>query len=229
MRISVQRILWIGAAAALAAGSASAQVISNLPALKPAIDELRTELSLTDQQVKDAEKLVIGQMARVQAAVDNFGGVSFDSILDVMVEARATREEFIPAVKNLLTEEQKAKLGKLPKAHGIYVSALAGWLTEAQLGKLKNRVGLTDAQLSTLRSPLLGQYKEAAGIIEGLIRQDEAGDDKSMTQTVLDAVLDLRGVQRMTEREIQKALTPEQKTRFDAYREESEKKSKGEK
>ena len=105
-----------------------------------------------------------------------------------------------------------------------YVSAVAGWLTEDQVGKLKDRVGLTDAQVPQIRGALLGQYKEAAGIIEGLIGNSE--NDKSMTQTVLDAVLDLRGAQRMAEREIQKTLTAEQKTKFESYREESDKKSK---
>jgi hypothetical protein len=194
-----------------------------LAALKPAVEELKRELQLTDEQVAQVQKLVTGQIGRVSAAVENFGGISFDSVLDLMVEARATRDEFIPAMRSVLTEEQKAKLAKLPKAHEIYVAAVAGWLTEAQLEKLRDRLALEDGQLPQVRAALLAGFRDAATIVEGLIRE---ADDKSMRETVLDAVVDLRTVQRTTEREIQRQLSDEQKARLESYREESSRKSR---
>ena len=161
-------------------------------------------------------------MARVTSAVENFGGISFNSVLDLLVEARAAREEFIPAMQKILTEEQKGKLAKLPKAHEVYVAAMAGWLAEAQLGKLKGKVGLTDGQIPGVRSVLLTQYQEAVRIVEGLVRN---ADDKSMKATVLDAVVDLRTMQRTAERGIERELTEEQKARFESYRDESDKES----
>jgi hypothetical protein len=133
--------------ACFVSGVCSAQGMAPLAALKPAVEELKQELQLTDEQVARVQEFVIGQIGRVSAAVENFGGISFDSILDLMVEARATRDEFIPAMSSVLTEEQEAKLAKLPKAHEIYVAAVAGWLTEAQLEKLRDRLALEDNQL----------------------------------------------------------------------------------
>jgi hypothetical protein len=214
---------WIALSVGLTAGSTvSAQAPGPLPALKPAVAQLKTELQLTDQQVSDAGRLVTGQMARVTSAVENFGGISFESVLDILVEARAAREEFIPAMQKILTEEQKGKLSKLPKAHEVYVAAMAGWLAEAQLGRLKGKVELTDAQIPGVRSVLLTQYEEAVRIVEGLVRNT---DDKSMKATVLDAVVDLRTMQRTAERGIERELTGEQKARFESYRDESDKKS----
>jgi len=224
----IQSVCFWGAIAALLAGPASAQGIASLPALKPAVEELKKELLLTDPQVSEAERLLIGQMDRAKAAVENFGGISFDSVLDLIVEARATREEFIPAMRNLLTDQQKAKLAKLPKAHEVYAAAVAGWLTEAQIGKLRSRIGLTDEQVTQVRPALLEQYRDAALIVVGLVRNE---DDKSMKKTVLDAVVDLRTVQRTAEREMKRNLTDVQKEQFESYHEESAKKSreKGEK
>jgi hypothetical protein len=218
---ALQCIVFWAAVSGLAVGSSAAQ--DRLSALIPAVEEIRKELALDDEQVSRAAGLVNGQMKRVTAAVESFGGISFDSILDLMVEARAARDEFIPAIRAILTDEQKAKLAKLPKAHGIYTSAVAGWLTEAQLGKLKGRIGLTDAQVPQVRSALLEQYKSAATIVEGLIRKP---DDTSLQETVLDAVVDLRAAQRTAEREIKIHLTDAQKAQFESYRDESTKKSR---
>jgi hypothetical protein len=194
-----------------------------LAALKPAVEELKQELQLTDEQVARVQEFVIGQIGRVSAAVENFGGISFDSILDLMVEARATRDEFIPAMSSVLTEEQEAKLAKLPKAHEIYVAAVAGWLTEAQLEKLRDRLALEDNQLPQVRAALLAGFRDASTIVEGLMRE---ADDHSMREIVLDAVLDLRTAQRTAEREIQRLLSDEQRARLESYREESAKKSR---
>ncbi len=143
------------AAAILFVGTAStarSQDLSSLPALAPALAELRSELALTDQQSKDASNVIVGLLGRAKGAVDRFGGLSFESVLDLLVEARSIREEYGSRIAGLLTEEQKAKLEKLPKRHELYLSAMAGWLTEAQLGKLKERVGLKDEQLPHVRS-----------------------------------------------------------------------------
>jgi hypothetical protein len=206
-----------------AAGQASAQ-LSGLPALEPAVDELKAELDLTDRQVEDAKSLVTAEMVRVTAAVESFGGITFDSVLDLLVEARATRDELIPALRRILTHDQIERLAKLPKAHEVYLAAMSGWLTEAQLAKLRDRLGLTEAQIPAIRSVLLGQYREAVRIAEGFVRR---ADDKSMQETVLDAVVDLRTIQRTTERGIERELSDEQKASFQSYRDDPRKSGPG--
>jgi hypothetical protein len=202
--------------------SASSQDLSKLPALAPALAELRSELSLTDAQSAEATKILVELLSGAKGAVDRFGGLDFDSLLDLLVEARSMRQEYVPRLTGLLTEEQKGKLAKLPKNHGIYTSAMAGWLAEAQLGKLKERAGLTDEQLPKLRAVLLGQFQEVVAIAEGLVRRE---DGESMKDEILGAVLVLRGIQRKGRRDVDALLTADQRVRIEALRKESEKSS----
>jgi hypothetical protein len=212
-----------GAFLLIAIGPVGAQqTLASAPALKPAVEELKSELALTDQQVQEAENILVGFVARAKTAVNNFGGITFESIVDLLSEAQAIREEFIPRITSLLDESQVQKLKTLPKAHELYVSAMAGWLTEAQLEKLKERVGLTEGQIPETRALLLGQFEDAVGIVEGFVNRDGAKLAKS---EVMQAVLDLRSVQRQTRRKLRSTLTEEQKTRLDAFEKETDEES----
>jgi hypothetical protein len=199
--------------------------LESIPSLAPALQQMKTELGLSDRQVGQVEELLVDRYGRVKAAVDEFGGVSFDSVVDVLAEARSVRDEFIPSLKAVLSDEQRAKLGSLPKAHEIYVAAAGGWLTEAYLDKLSRKVGLSQEQLTDLRSVTLEHFRDAVSIVEGVI---ENGGAKKV---VLDAVVDLRGVQRQTQRDVEKRLTDEQTAKLERFREESDAASlaKGEK
>jgi hypothetical protein len=190
--------------------------LESIPSLAPALQQMKTELGLSDAQVNQAEGLLADQYGRVKAVVDEFGGVSFDSVVDVLAEARSVRDDFIPKLNGVLSEEQRAKLGSLPKAHEIYIAAAGGWLTEAYLDKLGRKVGLSREQLADLRSVTLEHFRDAVSIVEGVI---EGGGAK---KAVLDAVVDLRGVQRQTRRDVEKRLTDEQKGKLEAFREESD-------
>lgn len=199
------------------AGARAAELASS-PALQPALTQLKAELALTDQQSAQAARLIGSRVSRIEAAVESFGDVSFDSVVDILVEARSVKDEFIPELQGLLTAEQKAKLGQLPKNHDVYVSAMAGWITEGRLKKLSLKVRLTDAQIPQVRAVLLDQARDAVTIVEGLASGD--GGKKK----ILDAVVDLRGVVRQGERKIQPLLSAEQKTALEAYHADSARK-----
>jgi len=201
------------------AGQAPAQErLQATPALQPALAEMKSQLNLSDAQAGQVAGLLADRYARLKTFVDEFGGVSFDSVVDVLVEARSLRDDFVPALQGVLTDEQRAKLAQLPKAHELYVAAAGGWLTEAYLDKLGRRVGLTGEQLGELRPVTLEHFRDAVSIVEGLV----AGGEK---KAILDAVVDLRGVQRQTRRDVEKRLTAEQKAKLDALRAESDKAS----
>lgn len=206
----------VGIAVGLAGSHAGA---AELPAaLRPALDQMKTQLSLDDDQVTRAEGLIGGQVVRIEDAVERFGDVSFDSVLDLMVEVRSVKNDFIPELKGLLNDNQKAKLGQLPKSHEMWVSAMAGWLTEGRLKKLAKRLSLSDAQLPEVREVLLEQGRDAFSIVVGVI----AGGD--VKKDILNAVVDLKGVVRQGERDVKKILTPEQRAAFEAVRDDSAKK-----
>jgi hypothetical protein len=202
-----------------AASTASSQNLSSLPALAPALAELRSELALTEAQSADASNILVELMGRAKAAVDEFGGLSFESMLDLLVEARSIRNDYGPRIMNFLTEEQKQKLEKLPRRHEIYTSAMSGWLAEAQLERLKERAGLTEEQLPQVRSILVNQFQDAVGIVEGLVKKE---DFESMKDEILGVILDLRSIQRQGRRGVDKLLTEEQRVRIEKLRKEPE-------
>ena len=194
----------------------------SLPALMTVANQYKTELSLSDEQTKKAHDLITGQMQKIEGLVDRFGGVSFDSVLDLMEQGRAIRDEFIPQLQNILTPEQKEKLKKMPKDAKLYQSLMSAWLAEARVKKLASRVHLTPDQIPKVREVLLNEFQDAADILQGLAKVGEEQDKK---KAVLDGVLDLRGAIRNGQRNIQKLLTPEQQKAFDEYKKESQKNS----
>jgi hypothetical protein len=201
-----------------AAGSSRAESrLQSLPALEPAVAEMKAQLGLSDAQMSQVEGLVVDRYEQVRAVVEEFGGgVSLDSVVDVLAEARSVRDDFVPALKGALTEEQRGRLAALPKAHEIYVAVGCGWLTEAYLDKLGRKVGLSAEQVADLRPVALGHFRDAVSIVEGVVAG--GGAKKAM----LDAVVDLRGVQRQIQRDVQRRLTDEQKARLEGVRKEAD-------
>jgi hypothetical protein len=214
--MSLHSRLWFGAAVAslLWAAPGRAQDLSHLPALAPALNELKTELALTNEQSSEAATVIVDLLGSAQGVLDGMDGLNFDSILDLLVEVRSMKEEFGPRLGAVLTEEQREKLAELPKRHQIYSAAVSGWLTEALAGKLNKRVELTDQQLPQVRSLLLERFQEVAGIVEGLVKKDE---DENAKDTILGAILDLRSIQRQTRRDVAKLLNDDQRARLEEY------------
>lgn len=210
-------------AAEPARAQASGRLQAAVPAaLVPALEQMKTELALTDEQTSQAGRLMVERLARAAGAVESFGGISFDSVLDLLVEARSFRDEFIPELTALLTGEQKAKLAALPKAHKVYTAAMAGWFAQARVDKMRTRINLTDAQVPDVQAALLDEFRDAIGIVEGFVSKDS---EKSTKSAILDLVVDLRAVQRQGQRRIERLLTTEQQQALKAYRVESEEKS----
>ena len=222
-RLSVLRYrrcprIGLAAAALLLIGHGHARAQERLqatPALQPALTEMKRHLDLSDDQVGQVEGLLAERYGRIKAFVDEFGGVSFDSVVDVLVEARSVRDEFVPALKGVLNDEQRARLGQLPKEHEVYVAAVGGWLAEAYLDKVGRRVDLSGEQVGELRPVILDRFRDAVSIVEGLV-----GDGGK--KAILDAVVDLRGVQRQTRRDVEKRLNAEQRAKLEALRAESD-------
>lgn len=183
--------------------------ISSIPELEPALNQIRSELSLTDAQVAQVEALIVRQFEKTKSMLEGITDLNFDAMVDILVTAREMRNEFIPALLNVLTEEQKAKLKNLPKSHGIYISAMAGWLTEGQLRKLTSHLNLTEEQLPQVRSVLQEQYDQAIELVGGLMKQEPSPD------LILDSILDLRTVHRQGLRKLKALLNAEQKTKLE--------------
>jgi hypothetical protein len=154
--------------------------------------------------VTQVETLIVRQFEKTRSVLENITNLDFDAMVDLLVTAREMRNEFIPSLLNVLTEEQKAKLKNLPKSHNIYISVMAGWLTEGQLRKLTSRLDLTEEQLPQVRSILQEQYDQAIELVGGLIQQEPSPD------SILDAILDLRLVHRQGLRKLKALLNTEQ-------------------
>lgn len=212
---SSSRVVLAVSVVALAASAAAAQVPSSL---RPALEEMRTELDLSDAQVTEANSLVLDRIARFEAAIDRFGDLNLDSMVDLLAEARSVREEFIPALRGILNDDQRAALAALPKDHQLYVSAMAGWLGEARVRRLRDRVGLSDEQAEQIRTAVTDEYRDGVAIVSGLAGEEGGPGRREM----LDALLDLRGVIRQANQHVDQVLDAEQKAALEAWEQERE-------
>jgi hypothetical protein len=102
------------------------------------------------------------------------------------------------------------------------VAAMAGWFAEARLGKLATRLKLSDAQTPQVRTFLTDEFRDAVSVVEDLVKQDA---DKSSKRAILDAVVDLRSIQRQGQRNIERVLTDEQRLALETYQRESQERS----
>jgi len=182
--------------------------------LTPVIEELRTTLALTDAQSAEVSRLLVERAGRAAAMMDKAGDLSLDSVIDLLVAARSMRDEFLPQLSAVLTEEQKARLQGLPKSSNVYIAAMAGWLAEARLNKLQGVLRLTDAQVPGVRQVLLDQFRTMARAVSGVAT---GGRTAASTSAILDVIVDLRAAQRMGRRSIQDILTPEQVRSLEAW------------
>lgn len=202
------------AMAAIAVAAPSAQSadfnLDDYPSLKPAIEEMRSELQLTDSQFLTAKGLIGEQLDRVSGVVDDLDKFNFDTAVDLLIEARSVRDDFIPELRGILDAEQKEKLRQLPRSHDLYVSAMAGWLTEGRVEKLSSRLGLEPGQIPGVREALFGQFDESIRIVSGLV--DFEGDPMDL---IMDSLVDLRLTQREANRAIERQLDDAQKAKFE--------------
>jgi Spy/CpxP family protein refolding chaperone len=207
------------AAPGVAWPQAATPAVSANPTLAEAVQKVRTELALTDEQAAKVRTLIAERVPRAEAAVEAFGDISLDSILDLLHEARSIKDEFVPELTAVLTPEQKTKLANLPRDSQMWLDVGAAWMTEARVKKLVSRVKLTDAQVPQIRDLYQSQFKDAADSIAALVR---GGDAESRKKEILDAVLDLRASIRAGQRKVDRLLTPEQHKALEAYKDESE-------
>ncbi len=208
---------------ATAAGQPAPATLSATPALAEAELKIRTELALTPEQEVRARALITERLKKAEQVVDTFGDVSLDSLIDLLSEARDIKREFIPQITALLTPEQKARLAKLPRSEDLWTNVGSAWMAEARLKKLAERIRLTPAQVPPVRDALLGQFHDAADIIDGLFRTTNGRPPGK--QAIIDAVLDVRSAIRAGQRKIDRLLTPEQRAALQAYKADSERAS----
>lgn len=188
---------------------------SMVPAtLAPVVEELRATLALTDAQSADVSRLLVQQAGRAASMMEKAGDLSLESVIDLLATARSIKDDFLPQLSAVLTDDQKAKLQALPKSSNIYISAMAGWVAEARLTKLQSVLRLTDAQVPGVRQVLLDQFRTMARAVTGVAG---GGLGAASTSAILDVLVDLRAAQRMGRRSLQDLLTPEQVRSLDAW------------
>ena len=124
------------------------------PVLVEAAEEIRMELGLTDAQAREFRILIVERLMRAEAVAASFGHVTFDSVIDLLTEARSIKTEFIPQLNALLTPHQKAKLANLPRQRQLWSTVAAAWMAEARLKSLDARVNLTPDQVPAVRTQL---------------------------------------------------------------------------
>ena len=149
----------------------------------------------------------------------SFGHVTFDSVIDLLTEARSIKKDVIPQLNALLTPQQKATLANLPRQRQLWSTVAAAWMAEARLKSLAARVDLTPDQVPAVRTQLLAEFHDAADIVDELLRADN--EQRPAPSAVLDAVLDLRAAVRAGTRKVEQMLTPEQRAALEAYRHDS--------
>jgi hypothetical protein len=189
------------------------------PVLVEAAEKIRTELGLTDAQARELRLLMVERLMRAAAVAASFGHVTFDSVIDLLIEARSIKKEFIPQLNALLTPQQKAKLANLPRQRELWSTVAAASMAEARLKSLDARVNLTPDQVPAVRTQLLAEFHDAADIVNELLRADNG------QRPATGAVLDLRAAVRAGTRKVEQMLTPAQRAALEASRHDSERPS----
>lgn len=219
----LRRITLVATAAFLVAlattPAAMAGDLDDKPALKAMLEEMRVQLDLTDGQVATATGLIEDESERAKVVVDELDDVTFDSVLDLLVEARAIREDFLPKLRGILDEKQKKKLKSLPKSDEIYIQAGVAWIADEKVDKLRRRLGLSEGQVPRVREIVTEQVRDSVEIVDGV-----KGGEGKKRQEVLDVMVDLRGAQRRANRELDGVLDDEQKVKLEQLREKKERK-----
>jgi len=175
------------------------------------VTELKSKLSLNDQQVKEVTAALTDLSNKLNTLVNNQEGAEEDSdpheFINGVKEAQA---DYQKKLKTILSDSQMKSYDALKEQ--VIMDALDN-LAAIKLMDIQDQIGFSDAQLKKL-TPVLGESMR--GLIK--IAWKYAGESRIRLGQKIRIARELKEIQHKSEGEVKQILTPDQFKKWEAYK-----------
>jgi hypothetical protein len=175
------------------------------------VAELKTNLKLNDQQVKEVTAALTDLSHTLNTLVNNQEGATEDDdpheFINGVKEAQANYQA---KLKKILTDSQMQSYDALREK--VIMEALDN-LAAIKLMDIQDQIGFSDDQLKKL-TPVLGESMR--GLIK--IAWKYAGERRIRLGEKIRIARELKEIQHQSEQQVKQILTPDQYTKWEAYK-----------
>ena len=175
------------------------------------VAELKTKLKLNDQQVKEVTAALTDLSTTLNTLVNNQeGATENDDPHEFINGVKEAQAHYQARLKQILTDSQMQSYDALKEQ--VIMEALDN-LAAIKLMDIQDQIGFSDDQLKKL-TPVLGESMR--GLIK--IAWKYAGERRIRLGEKIRIARELKEIQHKSEQQVKQILTPDQYTKWEAYK-----------
>ena len=175
------------------------------------VAELKTKLKLNDQQVKEVTAALTDLSTTLNTLVNNQeGATENDDPHEFINGVKEAQANYQARLKQILTDSQMQSYNALKEQ--VIMDALDN-LAAIKLMDIQDQIGFSDDQLKKL-TPVLGE--SMGGLIK--IAWKYAGERRIRLGEKIRIARELKEIQHKSEQQVKQILTPDQYTKWEAYK-----------
>ena len=175
------------------------------------VAELKTKLKLNDQQVKEVTAALTDLSTTLNTLVNNQeGATENDDPHEFINGVKEAQANYQARLKQILTDSQMQSYDVLKEQ--VIMEALDN-LAAIKLMDIQDQIGFSDDQLKKL-TPVLGE--SMGGLIK--IAWKYAGERRIRLGEKIRIARELKEIQHKSEQQVKQILTPDQYTKWEAYK-----------
>ena len=175
------------------------------------VAELKTKLKLNDQQVKEVTAALTDLSTTLNTLVNNQeGATENDDPHEFINGVKEAQAHYQARLKQILTDSQMQSYDVLKEQ--VIMEALDN-LAAIKLMDIQDQIGFSDDQLKKL-TPVLGE--SMGGLIK--IAWKYAGERRIRLGEKIRIARELKEIQHKSEQQVKQILTPDQYTKWEAYK-----------
>ena len=175
------------------------------------VAELKTKLKLNDQQVKEVTAALTDLSTTLNTLVNNQeGATENDDPHEFINGVKEAQAHYQARLKQILTDSQMQSYDVLKEQ--VIMEALDN-LAAIKLMDIQDQIGFSDDQLKKL-TPVLGESMR--GLIK--IAWKYAGERRIRLGEKIRIARELKEIQHKSEQQVKQILTPDQYTKWEAYK-----------
>jgi len=178
---------------------------------------LKTNLKLNDQQVKEVTAALTDLSHTLNTLVNNQDGATEDDDPhEFIIGVKEAQANYQAKLKTILTDSQMQGYDALREK--VIMEALDN-LAAIKLMDIQDQIGFSDDQLKKL-TPVLGESMR--GLIK--IAWKYAGERRIRLGEKIRIARELKEIQHQSEQQVKQILTPDQYTKWEAYKKQQQSK-----
>ena len=175
------------------------------------VTTLKAKLNLNDQQVTEVSAALTDLTDRLNTLVNNQEGAEEDSDPHEFINGvKEAQSDYQKKLKAILTDSQMQSYAALKEQ--VIMDALDN-LAAIKLMDIQDQIGFSDDQLKKL-TPVLGESMR--GLIK--IAWKYAGERRIRLGEKIRIARELKEIQHKSEQQVKQILTPDQYTKWEAYK-----------